>query len=58
MSQPEGSHNIVDEVKEWLNKLHDDIMDKLNESNVVMEEDNAGLNDGNVVVEEGECWIE
>lgn len=33
----EGSDNIVDEVEELLNKLLDDIMDKLNESNVVLE---------------------
>ncbi|XP_058747066.1 uncharacterized protein LOC131620058 [Vicia villosa] len=63
----------VDEVEDFLNKLHDEIadkLDKMNDANVVVEEgevglngDNvveggeAGLNGGNVVVEEGDAEI-
>lgn len=47
----EGPDNIVYEVEEFLNKLHDDIVDELNDGNVGAEEGNVGLKDASVVVE-------
>lgn len=44
----EGSDNIIDEVEELFNKLHDDIVDKLNDGNAGVEEGNVKLNDDNV----------
>lgn len=52
----EGSGNIVDELEQLLNKLHDDIVDKLNDDNV-MEGGNVRLNYANVGVEDGNVGL-
>ncbi|CAI8613823.1 unnamed protein product [Vicia faba] len=59
LSQPEycdgpveEPENIVDEMEELLNKLHDDNEGKLKESVVGVDEVNDGLNDPSVVVEQ------
>lgn len=41
-----------------LNKLHDDIVDKLNDGNVGVEEGNVGLKDDNVEVDSVNVGVE